>query len=76
MIWQLPEQHVPLSLQTSPVWMQNDAPNLQIPPWHRLEQHWEPSVQGFPAVRQVMLSGWHEPALQFPLQQDAESVQA
>jgi hypothetical protein len=48
--WQSPEQQVLLSLHTSPVWMQNEAPNLQVPAWHRLEQHCELSVQELPAV--------------------------
>ncbi len=34
-----PEQHVLLSLHTSPVWMQKDAPSLQAPSWQSVEQH-------------------------------------
>ena len=52
-----PEQHPLLSLQTSPVWMQKEAPNLHTPPWQRVEQHCVPPVQGLPAVRQALLSG-------------------
>jgi hypothetical protein len=74
--WQSPEQHVLLSLHTSPVWMQNEAPSLHVPASHRLEQHWELSVHGLPAVSQAALSGWHKPALQLPPQQEAESAQA
>lgn len=74
--WQSPEQHVLLSLHTSPVWMQNEAPSLHIPASHRLEQHWELSVHGLPAVWQAALSGWQRPALQLPPQQEAESTQA
>jgi len=74
--WQSPEQQVPLSLHTSPVWMQNEAPSLQVPASHKLEQHCVLSVQGFPAVWQAVLSGWHKLALQFPPQQEAESTQA
>jgi hypothetical protein len=36
----------------------------------------EVAVQGLPAVRQVVLSGTHLLAVQFPLQQEAELVQA
>ena len=56
--------------------MQNEAPSLQVPASHRLEQHWVLSVHGLPAVWQALLSGWHKPALQLPPQQDAESMQA
>jgi hypothetical protein len=56
--------------------MQNEAPSLQTPPWHRLEQHWLPVVHGLPAVRQAVLSGWQRPPSQLPLQQLEESVQA
>jgi hypothetical protein len=74
--WQSPEQQVLLSLHTSPVWMQNEAPSLQVPASHRLEQHWVLSVQGLPAVWQALPSGWHTPATQLPPQQEAESTQA
>jgi hypothetical protein len=67
---------VPLSLHTSPVWMQNDDPSLHTPPLHRLEQHWLLSVHGLPAVRQAVLSGWHAPPVQLPPQQEAESAHA
>ena len=73
---QSPEQQVLLSLHTSPDWMQNEAPSLQVPASHRLEQHWELAVQGLPAVWHALLSGWQTPALQLPPQQEAESVQA
>ena len=33
------------------------------------------AVQGFPAVRQVVLSAWHFPPVQVPLQQPEEPVQ-
>jgi len=75
-IWQSPEQQVLLSLHTSPVWMQNDAPSLQTPASHRVEQHWLPTVQGLPAVRQAVLSAWHTPPVQLPPQHAAESVHA
>jgi hypothetical protein len=65
-----------LSLHTSPVWMQNEAPSLQVPASHKLEQHWVLSVHGLPAVWQAALSGLHRPALQLPPQQEAESTHA
>jgi hypothetical protein len=59
--------------------MQNEAPSTHLPPEQRPEQQppAPPSVveQGFPAVRQVVLSGWHLPPVQVPLQQADESVQ-
>jgi hypothetical protein len=49
-----------------------------LPPAQRPEQQppAPPSValQGLPAVRQVVLSGWHFPPVQLPLQQADESV--
>jgi hypothetical protein len=71
-----PEQQVLLSLHTSPVWTQKEAPSLQTPPWHKVEQHWPLSVHGLPAVRHEVLSGWQTPPLQFPPQHAAEAVQA
>jgi hypothetical protein len=60
--------------------MQKDAPRTHFPPEQSPEQHppAPPSVavQGFPAVRQVVLSGWHLPPVQVPLQQVEESLQA
>ena len=74
-IWQSPEQQVEPWLQTSPLWMQNDAPNWQVPLLHRLEQHWVLLEQGLPAVLQAAFRAWHTPASQFPLQQAADPVQ-
>jgi hypothetical protein len=63
--------------------MQNDAPSAHLPPEQSPEQQppaIPPSpavtVQGLPAVRQVVLSGTHVPPVQVPLQQLAEVVQA
>src|ERR1017187_8484726 len=56
--------------------MQNEAPSLQVPASHKLEQHWVLSVHGLPAVWQAALSGLHRPALQLPPQQEAESTHA
>jgi len=64
-----------LSLHTSPVWMQNDEPSLHTPASHSFEQHCRPSVQGLPAVRHPVLSTWHRPPLQLPLQHAAPSTQ-
>ena len=76
---QKPPQQSRSRAQTSPGWMQNDAPRTHFPPEQRPEQHppAPPSVavHGFPAVRQVVLSGWHLPPVQVPLQQAEESVQ-
>ena len=69
--------------QTSPGWMQNEAPSAHLPPVQRPEQQAPaipPSpavaVQGLPAVRQVLLSGTHAPPVQVPLQQALDAVQA
>jgi hypothetical protein len=76
---QKPPQQSRSRAQTSPGWMQNEAPSTHLPPAQSPEQHppAPPSVtvQGLPAVRQVVLSGWHLPAVQVPLQQADESVQ-
>jgi hypothetical protein len=40
LFWQSPEQQVLLSLHTSPVWMQNEAPKIQTPSLQSVEQHW------------------------------------
>jgi hypothetical protein len=60
--------------------MQNEAPSRHLPPEQSPEQHppAPPSVaeQGFPAVRQAVLSGWHVPPVQVPLQQADEALQA
>ena len=60
--------------------MQNDDPRAHVPFLQRPEQ--QPpapppsvAVQGLPAVRQVVLSGWHFPPVQVPLQQPEELVQ-
>ena len=59
--------------------MQKDDPRAHAPFLHRPEQQppAPPSVaeQGLPAVRQAVLSDWHFPPLQLPLQQLAELVQ-
>jgi hypothetical protein len=59
--------------------MQNEAPRTHLPPEQSPEQQLPapPSgaLQGLPAVKQVVLSGWHLLPLQFPLQQAAEEVQ-
>jgi hypothetical protein len=76
---QKPPQQSRSRAQTSPGWMQNDAPRTHLPPEQRPEQHppAPPSVavQGLPAVRQVVLSGWHLPPVQVPLQQVDELAQ-
>jgi hypothetical protein len=74
--WQSPEQQLLLSLHTSPVWMQKDAPSLHTPASHSCEQHCALVLHGLPAVLQVVLSGWQTPPLQLPPQHAAESVQA
>jgi hypothetical protein len=59
--------------------MQNDDPSAHVPFLQRPEQ--QPpalpavAVQGLPAVRHVVLSAWHFPPVQVPLQQPAEPVQ-
>jgi hypothetical protein len=59
--------------------MQNDEPSAHVPFLQRPEQ--QPpapplvAVQGLPAVRQVVLRGWHLLPVQVPLQHDAEVVQ-
>jgi hypothetical protein len=73
---QSPEQQPLLSLQTSPVWMQKDAPSLQMPSWQRVEQHCVLSVHGLPEVRQTVLSGWHTPPVQLPPQHSLELAHA
>jgi hypothetical protein len=82
-IEQKPPQQSRSRAQTSPGWMQNDAPSAHLPPVQRPEQQppaAPPSavvvVQGLPAVRQAVLSGTHVPPVQVPLQQAAEAVQA
>lgn len=77
---QRPPQQSPSRTQMSPGWMQNEDPSTHLPFEQRPEQHPPagPLVveQGFPAVRQVVLSGWHVPPLQVPLQQADDCVQA
>jgi CRISPR/Cas system-associated endoribonuclease Cas2 len=59
--------------------MQNEEPSAHVPFLQRPEQQppAPPSgaVHGLPAVRQVLLSGWHFPPVQLPLQQPDELVQ-
>jgi hypothetical protein len=65
--------------QTSPGWMHHEEPSTHLPLVHRPEQQLlppsAPTPQGFPAVAQAVLSGWHVPLAQSPLQQDPELVQ-
>ena len=60
--------------------MQNDAPSTHLPALHSPEQQFPapPSVavQGFPAVLQVVLSGWQVPAAQVPPQHSADDAHA
>jgi hypothetical protein len=59
--------------------MQNDEPSAHVPFLQRPEQQPpEPPavvVHGLPAVRQVVLSGWHFPPVQVPLQQLDDPLQ-
>lgn len=59
--------------------MQNDDPSAHAPFLQSPEQQppAPPAVeeQGLPAVRQVVLRGWHFPPVQLPLQQADELVQ-
>jgi hypothetical protein len=80
---QKPPQQSRSRAQTSPGWMQNEAPSAHLPPVQRPEQQppaMPPSpavaVQGLPAVRQAELSATHLPPEQLPPQQADESVQA
>jgi hypothetical protein len=77
---QNPPQQSRSRAQTSPGWMQNDAPSTHLPAVQSPEQHppAPPSVglHGLPAVRQVALSGWQVPPVQVPLQQVEPAVQA
>ena len=75
-IEQKPPQQSVLRAQTSPGWMQNEAPSTHLPPVQRPEQQSPAPLQGLPAVAQVVLSGTHVPPVQVPLQQPAEVVQA
>ena len=76
---QKPPQQSRSRAQTSPGWMQNDEPSAHVPFLQRPEQQppAPPSgpAQGLPAVRQVVLSAWHFPPVQVPLQQVDELVQ-
>jgi hypothetical protein len=64
--------------QASPGWIQNDAPSTQLPFEQRPEQQAVvaapsaaadvPATQGFPAVRQAVLSAWQCPPEQLWLQ--------
>jgi hypothetical protein len=78
---QKPPQQSRSRAQTSPGWMQNDAPSTHLPPEQSPEQ--QPpvasvlvGVQGLPAVLQVVFSGWQTLLLQFPLQHADEEAQA
>jgi len=78
---QKPPQQSRSRAQTSPGWMQNDEPSTHLPPSQSPEQ--QPpappevvAVQGLPAVRQAVLSGWHLPPVQVPLQHAAEELHA
>ena len=73
---QMPVQHWPLALQTSPSCVQNETCNAQFPPLHSLEQQSVLAVQVLPEVLQVPLSGMQtlppaSPAAQVPLQHSA-----
>jgi hypothetical protein len=76
---QNPPQQSRSRAQTSPGWMQNEAPRTHLPPVQSPEQHPPPAPlvvsQGLPAVEQVVLSGWHVPPVQVPLQQVDEELQ-
>jgi hypothetical protein len=76
---QKPPQQSRSRAQTSPGWMQNEAPSTHLPAVQSPEQHppAPPSVveHGLPAVRQVVLSGWQVPPVQVPLQQADEELQ-
>ena len=69
-----PQQSVSRA-QTSPGWMQNEAPSTQAPPVHRPEQQSPAAPQGLPAVLQVAFSAAHVPPLQLPLQHAADDEQ-
>ena len=56
--------------------MQYEADNEHVPLSHKWEQHSVLPAQGLPAVLHAVLSGWHKPAAQVPLQQVADDVQA
>jgi hypothetical protein len=70
-----PQQSVSRA-QTSPGWMQNEAPSAQVPPEQSPEQQSPAALQGLPAVLQVAFSGAQVPPLQLPLQQAADDEQA
>ncbi|MES1207490.1 MAG: hypothetical protein ABUS79_16260 [Pseudomonadota bacterium] len=61
--------------QTSPGWMQNEAPSAQVPPEHSPEQQSAAALHGLPAVLQAELRAAHVPPLQPPLQQVADDEQ-
>jgi hypothetical protein len=56
--------------------VQYEADNVHVPLSHKWEQHSVLPAQGLPAVLHPVLSGWHKPAAQVPLQQVADEVQA
>ena len=58
-------------LQTSPAWMQYEAPSAHVPFLQNDEQHSVPAAHGFPEVLQEALSGWQAPLVHTPLQQAA-----
>ena len=61
--------------QTSPGWMQNDAPSAHVPPVHSPEQQSPAALHGLPAVLQAGLSAAQVPPVQVPLQQAAPDEQ-
>jgi hypothetical protein len=75
-IEQRPVQQSVERTQASPGWMQYEAPSAQVPFRHSREQQSAPVVQGLPAVLQPVLSGWHFPPVQLPLQQAPGEPQA
>jgi hypothetical protein len=56
--------------------VQYEADSEQLPLWHKCEQQSVPPAQGLPAVLHATLRGTHTPAVQVPLQQVADEVQA
>jgi hypothetical protein len=69
-----PQQSVSRA-QTSPGWMQKEAPSAHVPPEQSPEQQSPAALQGLPAVLQAAFSATHVPPLQLPLQQVADDEQ-
>lgn len=69
-----PQQSVSRA-QTSPGWMQNEAPSTHVPPVQSPEQQSAAALHGLPAVLQLAFSAPHVPPLQLPLQQAADEEQ-